>query len=250
MRGSLSSQLISELRTMSKPVILHTDALSILNVAWDRSVITSTNNELTVNYGDIITIDGSTGTIYVGEISLIQPGKDENFQMIMQWADKYKRLQIYGTSASFEDVLQSHRIGGEGIGLLHTEYMFMKDECINLFRKMILSDNISERSECLLKLLPIHQAEFEAIFRCMGNRPVTIRLLDSPLEVFLPCPKSITYGHDISSLANILQISVDQCIHRVKELQEHNPMLGFRGCRLSIIYPEITEMQVKAIIGN
>ena len=127
--------------------------------------------------------------------------------------------------------------------------MFRQDNCIDLFRKMILSDDAADRKECLAKMLPMHQLEFQNIFRVMNNRQVVIRLLDPPLQDFLPCPGSAFFGQEIAHLSEMLQVPVDQCLQRVKQWQETNPMFGFRGCRLSIVYPEITEMQVKAIIG-
>jgi len=235
------------MRSMGKSAVTNVQGVTM---ARNQDELSSSMQGICLHQGDSITIDGSSGTVYMGGMPTIAAGRDEYFQTIMQWADKYKRMQVFSTATSFEDVQQAHRIGVEGIGMCQTEFMFRKDTCIDLFRKLILSDDVGDRKECLAKMLPMHQLEFQNIFRVMNNRQVVIRLLDPPLHDFLPNPQSAHFGQEIASLSEKIQMPVDQCLQRVMQWQETNPMFGFRGCRLSIVYPEITEMQVKAIIGT
>eukprot|EP00600_Ochromonadales_sp_CCMP1393_P008438 CAMPEP_0174954150 /NCGR_PEP_ID=MMETSP0004_2-20121128/265_1 /TAXON_ID=420556 /ORGANISM="Ochromonas sp., Strain CCMP1393" /LENGTH=988 /DNA_ID=CAMNT_0016201933 /DNA_START=1859 /DNA_END=4825 /DNA_ORIENTATION=- len=205
--------------------------------------------QIMVKQGETITIDGSTGIVYTGEMPTVSVGQDENFLAVMQWADKYKRLHVLANAESPEDVQQADRMGAEGVGLCRTEHMFFHEARIDLFRHLILTDNPVERQHCLAQLLPLQQADFLQIFTTMGPRQVTIRLLDPPLHEFLPRPQNPDFSEEIAQLAARGGIPPAQCERRVRTLQENNPMLGFRGCRLSIVYPEITEMQVKAIVG-
>ena len=192
--------------------------------------------------GDIITIDGSTGEVMAGEVATIQPELSGDFATIMGWADQYRRLYVRTNAETPADARTAVEFGAEGIGLCRTEHMFFDDDRILAVREMILSDNVQERRAALAKILPMQRQDFAELFDIMGGRPVTIRLLDPPLHEFLP--KS---AEDIAAVAEALGAEPARVTRRASELHEFNPMLGHRGCRLGISYPEIYEMQARAI---
>lgn len=207
-----------------------------------------------VSEGDVITIDGSSGNVFVGIMPTVISGKNENYQRVLKWADKYKRLQVLVNAETVDDIRQSQEYGAEGVGLCRTEHMFFHPERLFLFRLMILSDTYEQRCQYLAQMLPLQQEDFRQIFRLMPNRQVTVRLLDPPLHEFLPVTTtndsmSSKHEEDLLKLAAELGITLDLLLSRIQGMKESNPMLGFRGCRLSIVYPEITEMQSKAIFG-
>jgi pyruvate,orthophosphate dikinase len=205
---------------------------------------------LSVQAGDTITIDGSTGLVYLGEMPTTAVGLNDNFRTVMQWADKYRHLRVMASTEGADQVQQAQRMGAEGIGLCRTEHMFLSSDRINLFRQAILAESAHHRSGWLHQLLPLQQAEFLDMFRAVGNGQVCIRLLDMPICDFLPCPEADLFEQQLGQLAEDLQLTVEDCRERVLQLQESNPALGLRGCRLSILYPEVTEMQTKAIVGT
>ncbi|MGH7534706.1 MAG: putative PEP-binding protein, partial [Gemmatimonadales bacterium] len=199
-------------------------------------------NGRTVGEGDWITVDGSTGKVFAGQTGLIAPSLSENFQRVMQWADRIRQLRVRVNADTSADAHRGRDFGAEGIGLCRTEHMFFDGERLSAMREMIVAADPDGRRRALAKLLPMQRADFEAIFRAMEGFPVTIRLLDPPLHEFLPRERA-----EIEALAGELGMSPDALQGLIDRLQEVNPMLGLRGCRLGIIYPEITAMQVRAI---
>ena len=191
--------------------------------------------------GDYITLNGSTGDVLSGQVDLIQPELSGQFGTLMEWADEVRKLDVRTNADTPEDAENARGFGAEGIGLCRTEHMFFGTG-IDAVREMILADSTAEREQALAKLLPHQKSDFIGIFEAMSGYPVTIRTLDPPLHEFLP--KTAT---EIEELAERLGVSAQKLSERVEELHEFNPMLGHRGCRLGIVYPEITEMQARAI---
>ena len=183
--------------------------------------------------GDVITIDGGTGRVMLGEVPLVPPQINDDFQTILQWADELRRLRVHANADTPEDAAKARELGAEGIGLCRTEHMFMAEDRLPVMREMILADGEADRRAALERILPMQQADFEGIFEAMAGLPVTIRLLDPPLHEFLPPLEEATD---------------DRMRERIRVLHETNPMLGMRGCRVGLIFPEIYEMQVRAIV--
>ena len=198
--------------------------------------------DLIVKEGEKITLDGSTGEVYKGEMPVVEAELSGNFVKLMEWADETRKLGVRTNADTPKDAETAVKFGAEGIGLCRTEHMFFEGERIKAMREMILADDIAGRKKALAKLLPFQKADFVGLFKAMGKRPVTIRLLDPPLHEFLPQEEK-----DINELAKELGVSVERLKEKIDELHEFNPMLGHRGCRLGISYPEITEMQARAI---
>ncbi len=197
----------------------------------------------TLTHKDTISIDGTTGEVILGELATVQPKMSGDFKTIMKWADQHRRLRVRTNADNPSDAKRAREFGAEGIGLCRTEHMFFEEDRITAMREMIIAENESDRRKALKKLLPIQRRDFEGIFKAMNGLPVTIRLLDPPLHEFLP--------HDPKSqgqVAKDLGVSPAKIKRRVAQLHEMNPMLGHRGCRLSITYPEILDMQVQAIV--
>jgi len=197
----------------------------------------------TVKEGDFISIDGSTGNVYIGEIKTVDASLTGDFGRFMAWADEKRTLKIRTNADTPRDAAQAVKFGAEGIGLCRTEHMFFEADRIRAMREMIVSETEEQRRAALEKLLPMQRGDFEGIFKAMGERPVTIRFLDPPLHEFLPQDKD-----DIEALAKDMGISVEKLNQTISDLHEFNPMLGHRGCRLAITYPEIAEMQTRAVI--
>ena len=193
--------------------------------------------------GDIITLDGSTGEVFTGKIATIIPQLDGDFQTFMEWADEFRKLNIRTNADTPHDAAVARDFGAEGIGLCRTEHMFFEEKRIRAVREMILADNLAGRELALAKLLPEQKSDFIGIFKAMDGLPVTVRLLDPPLHEFLPQNED-----DIKELADIMGVTLAALKERTEALHEFNPMLGHRGCRLGISYPEIYDMQVRAII--
>jgi pyruvate,orthophosphate dikinase len=200
-------------------------------------------NDTTIHEGDVITIDGATGEVMLGDVPTIPTQLSQQFQTVLSWADELKSLRVRANADTPGDAENARRFGAEGIGLCRTEHMFFSDERIHHVRQMILARNEKERIEALNNLLPYQRSDFEKIFTAMDGLPVTIRLLDPPLHEFLPKKK-----REISELATGLGLSNEEVRDQVKHLTEVNPMLGHRGCRLLITYPEILRMQTQAIL--
>ncbi|MEZ6115081.1 MAG: pyruvate, phosphate dikinase [Pirellulaceae bacterium] len=197
----------------------------------------------TLGRNDTISIDGSTGEVMVGAIATSQPKLSGDFAKVMAWSDKYRKLKVRTNSDTPEDSKRAREFGAEGIGLCRTEHMFFEEDRIGSMREMIVAETVEAREAALKKLLPFQRKDFEGIFKAMNGLPVTVRLLDPPLHEFLPHDKSAQ-----ADLAKNLGVKPKDLTNRVAQLHEANPMLGHRGCRLSITYPEILVMQVTAIV--
>ena len=193
--------------------------------------------------GDWISLDGSTGKIYDGDIATQDATISGNFKRIMEWADSFRKLQVRTNADTPEDAANALRLGAEGIGLCRTEHMFFAPERIPKIRKMILSTTTEAREAALNELIPFQKGDFKAIYEVMGENPVTIRFLDPPLHEFVP-----TEEKDIEELAVEMNLSVAEVKATCDSLHEFNPMMGHRGCRLSVTYPEIARMQTRAVI--
>jgi pyruvate,orthophosphate dikinase len=193
--------------------------------------------------GDSISLDGSTGNIYDGIIPTVDATIAGEFGRIMSWADKYRKLKVRTNADTPADAKKARELGAEGIGLCRTEHMFFEGDRIDAFREMICSDTVEEREAALEKILPVQQGDFEGLFEALEGNPVTIRFLDPPLHEFVP-----TEEEDIEKLANAQGKTVDQIKAIIDSLHEFNPMMGHRGCRLAVTYPEIARMQTKAVI--
>ena len=193
--------------------------------------------------GDWLSIDGSTGKIYDGIIPTVDATIAGEFGRIMAWADKYRRLKVRTNADTPADAKKARELGAEGIGLCRTEHMFFEGDRIEAFREMICSDTVEEREEALEKILPVQQGDFEALYEALEGNPVTIRFLDPPLHEFVPTEEA-----DIEKLAKAKGKTVEQIKNIIESLHEFNPMMGHRGCRLAVTYPEIAKMQTKAVI--
>ena len=196
-----------------------------------------------VNEGEVMSIDGNTGNVYVGAIPTVDATISGDFATVMGWADEIRALKVRTNADTPRDAANAVRLGAEGIGLTRTEHMFFDADRIPAMREMILSTDVEHRTAALAKLLPMQRSDFEGIYKAMEGRPVTIRLLDPPLHEFLP-----TAEEDIKALANDMGLTYEYVKATIESLHENNPMMGFRGCRLPVRYPEIAEMQTRAII--
>jgi len=236
-RGGMTSHAAVVARGMGRPCV---SGSSEIEINYENKVFKTSN--IKVQEGDIITIDGSTGRIILGEVPTVKPEISENFSKLMSWADNYRKLKIRANCETPLDTKIARDFGAEGIGLCRTEHMFFDELRILSVREMILSKTKEDRNKALAKLLPHQKKDFVKIFKIMGGLPVTVRLLDPPLHEFLPKNEK-----EIKNVSNSLELSVKEIESRINELHEHNPMLGHRGCRLGISFPEIYEMQCKAI---
>jgi pyruvate, orthophosphate dikinase len=244
-RGGMTSHAAVVARGMGKACICGCDALKI-----DVKAKQFTVKEKVINYGDVITIDGSTGEIMLGEIPMIEPQLSDEFQLLLAWADQERKIGVRANADNPEDAGKAFEFGAGGIGLCRTEHMFMDLKRIPIVQKMILAESYGERKEALDELLPMQQGDFEGIFEAMQGLPVTIRLLDPPLHEFLPDKEELLV--EVTKLQILDPASPELkkkelLLKKVRQLDEYNPMLGHRGCRLGMVYPEIYEMQAKAI---
>jgi len=217
-------------------------ACSTLTIDYQAGTATTADG-VVIKRGDIITLDGSAGDVMLGDIPKTEASTSEDFQTLLSWADKYRTLKVRANAETPEDAAKALELGAEGIGLCRTEHMFFDAERITPMRAMILSETKEERQQYLDVLLRFQQEDILALFKVMDGLPVTIRLLDPPLHEFLPHTEQ-----EMATLAERIGKPVAKIREICESMHEVNPMLGFRGCRLSIVYPEITEMQVKAII--
>ena len=237
--GGMTSHAAVVARGMGVCAITGASSLSV-----DAEAGTATTKDgVTLKRGDIITIDGTAGEVMLGDIPKTEASSSDDFQTLLSWADKHRRLKVRANAETPEDAARARELGAEGIGLCRTEHMFFESERIDLMRAMILAADKKARKGYLKKLQGFQQDDMYALFKVMDGLPVTVRLLDPPLHEFLPHGEE-----DIRALAGRLELPVEQVRTAVAELSEVNPMLGFRGCRLSVVYPEITRMQVRAIM--
>jgi pyruvate,orthophosphate dikinase len=237
-RGGMTSHAAVVARGMGKCCVAGCTAINIQEKKKSFWV-----GSKTVKEGDVITLNGTTGEVIVGEVSLVQPEMSGDFGTIMKWADEIRELGIRANADTPADARAALKFGAEGIGLVRTEHMFFEGDRIKAVREMILSDDEEGRRAALKKILPMQRSDFAAIFKVMNGKPVTIRLLDPPLHEFLP-----KTDEELREIAKDLGVSFKKIQARNTALHEFNPMLGHRGCRLAITYPEIYEMQVQAII--
>jgi pyruvate,orthophosphate dikinase len=236
-RGGMTSHAAVVARGMGRPCVSGASCLSI-----DLSARTLRIGTRALKEGDLITLDGSTGEIMAGRVPTIEPELVGDFAVLMEWADGQRRMKVRANAETPEDCRMARQFGAEGIGLCRTEHMFFDAARILAVRQMILADDVAARAAALAKLLPEQRADFQEIFEIMAGLPVTIRLLDPPLHEFLP-----TADDDFEHLADVMGIGVDTLKRRTAELHEFNPMLGHRGCRLGITFPDIYAMQARAI---
>ena len=227
--GGMTSHAAVVARGMGKPCVAGCDGLTI-----DLQARTVQIGDHLLREGDPITLDGGTGHVIVEAVALVPPAVNEHFELVLGWADEMRRLRVRANADTPEDAVRARAFGAEGIGLCRTEHMFMAPERLPVVQEMILADTENGRRAALDRLLPMQQADFEGIFEAMGGFPVTVRLLDPPLHEFLPSAEDEAISESMR--------------RRIVSLHESNPMLGTRGCRLGLQYPEIYEMQVRAIV--
>jgi pyruvate,orthophosphate dikinase len=236
-RGGMTSHAAVVARGMGKPCVSGAGAIRV-----DYASATMTAGGQVFRRGDYITVDGSTGQVLAGKVEMIEPQLSGEFATLIGWADEVRRLGVRANADTPADARAAVRFGAEGIGLCRTEHMFFEEGRIQAVREMILADDEASRRAALAKLLPMQRGDFLELFEIMGERPVTIRLLDPPLHEFLP------HGDkEIAEVAAAMGTDAKKLAARAAELAEFNPMLGFRGCRIAIAYPEIAEMQARAI---
>jgi pyruvate,orthophosphate dikinase len=236
-RGGMTSHAAVVARGMGKPCVSGAGSIRI-----DYNAKTLTVAGQTLKQGDIVTIDGSTGQVLLGKVPMIEPELSGEFGTLMSWADRARKLGVRANADTPADARTALKFGAEGIGLCRTEHMFFEADRILAVREMILADSEKARRAALAKILPMQRSDFAELFEIMQGLPVTIRLLDPPLHEFLPHGDA-----EIAEVAKALKTEPQKIRHRAAELAEFNPMLGFRGCRIAIAYPEIAEMQARAI---
>jgi len=236
-RGGMTSHAAVVARGMGKCCVSGCESITVSEIEKKFRV-----GDLIVSEGDLITLDGSTGEVFLGEVPTINPELSGYFGTIMQWSDEFKKLGVRTNADTPRDAKVARDFGAAGIGLCRTEHMFFEADRIFAVRQMILSETVEQRKAALAKIFPMQKNDFLELFKIMKGFPVKIRLLDPPLHEFLPKVKA-----DIEALAREMGITVEKLQDKVDSLHEQNPMMGHRGCRLGISYPEISEMQVKAI---
>ncbi len=254
-RGGMTSHAAVVARGMGKTCVSGASALEV-----DYSQQQFTVNGEVVTKGEWITVDGSTGRVFLGKVPTIQPTLGHDFYELMKWADEFRRLKVRANADTPHDARVARQMGAEGIGLCRTEHMFFGDKRLACMREMILADGTGAREKALDKLLPLQRGDFVGIFREMAGFPVTIRLLDPPLHEFLPnvdellgelseLKMALRHAVTLSDMDHLLDEMDEkrQLLRHVNKIREANPMLGFRGCRLGLLYPEVTRMQCRAI---
>jgi len=238
-RGGMTSHAAVVARGMGKCCVAGASEIAVDEKA--KTLIIKWN---TYNEGDIITLDGSTGEVFAGALKVVDPELSGEFGTLMSWADKYRTMGVRTNADTPHDAEVAKKFGAEGIGLCRTEHMFFAEDRIKAVREMILANNLDGRKKALAKLLPFQKEDFTGLFKAMEGFPVTIRFLDPPLHEFLPTAEA-----DIIELSKEMNVDLDVLKERIDSLHEFNPMLGHRGCRLVITYPEIAEMQTEAVIA-
>jgi pyruvate,orthophosphate dikinase len=245
MRGGMTSHAAVVARGMGKPCVAGCEAFK---VDLDKAQVVVAGK--TLKQGDTISIDGSTGEIFLGAIATHDPELSSEFQILLKWADKVRKLRVRTNADTPEDAKLAREFGAEGIGLCRTEHMFMNQDRLPAMQEMIMANSADERKTALTKLLPMQKEDFIGIFKAMKGLPVTIRLLDPPLHEFLPKHDELVEEIATMKAKNIKGAELRQketLLQKVRELKEANPMMGLRGCRLGLVYPEINKMQVRAI---
>lgn len=253
-RGGMTSHAAVVARGMGKPCVA---GAADLNINYAHNEFNA--GDVTVTKGEWITVDGTTGRVFLGKVPTVQPALDEDFELLMSWADELRHLKVRANADTGHDSEVARNYGAQGVGLCRTEHMFFGEDRLPVIREMILANGLGEREKALAKLLPFQKQDFIEIFRAMNGLPVTIRLLDPPLHEFLPSKPELmeeltelkfNARHASPREMNFLLDEISdkrRLLRRVENLSEANPMLGLRGCRLGIIFPEVTRMQVRAI---
>ncbi len=236
-RGGMTSHAAVVARGMGTPCV---SGATNIEIDYKNKILLA--QDIKIKEGDLITINGNNGEVMLGEVPTLKPDLSDDFKLVMQWADEIRALKIRTNAETPADCQTAIDFGAEGIGLCRTEHMFFNEDRIISVREMILSEDKSGRKKALEKLLPMQRQDFIEIFKIMKNLPVTIRLLDPPLHEFLPHKEQ-----EIKEIADVLNVEIDHIRNRISQLSEQNPMLGHRGCRLAISYPEIYQMQARAI---
>ncbi len=247
-RGGMTSHAAVVARGMGKPAVVGCESIKIF---MDMGYFV-TDKGLRVNKGEVITIDGTTGSVILGEAPTIEPELTEEFRLLLSWANEVKRLGVRANADTPEAAAKAREFGAEGIGLCRTERMFNAPDRLPIVREMIMAETEEERRRALEKLFPLQLGDFVQIFKIMKGLPVTVRLLDLPLHEFLPSEAQLLVEIQELRSRGAPQKEIDEkvkVLNKVRQLQEHNPMIGHRGCRLAVRYPEIYEMQVRAILS-
>jgi pyruvate,orthophosphate dikinase len=245
-RGGMTSHAAVVARGMGKPCVAGCETIKVDLKAGRFSV-----NGVIVKAGDHVTIDGGTGRVILGKVPTVEPRVSGDFGTLMKWADEVRTMGVRANADIPRDAKMAIKFGAEGIGLCRTEHMFFASDRLPIVQQMILADTTEGREKALAKLLPMQRSDFKGLFQAMGGFPVTIRLLDPPLHEFLPKREELMCEVAVMHAKKAPKASIakkEKLLHRVEELHEFNPMLGHRGCRLGIVYPEITRMQTRAII--
>ena len=238
--GGMTSHAAVVARGMGKCCVVGCGALKI-----DEEAKTLTVGDKVYHEGDFISLDGSTGNVYDGQIATVEASISGEFARFMGWADAARRLRVRTNADTPRDTKQAVKFGAEGIGLCRTEHMFFEADRIAAVREMILADTKEQREKALAKILPMQQGDFEAMYKALEGKPMTVRYLDPPLHEFVP---HVDMKEEIDELAKNLGITSEEVIHKINALHESNPMMGHRGCRLAVTYPEIAEMQTRAVL--
>ena len=237
-RGGMTSHAAVVARGMGKCCVAGAESITV-----DEEAKQFTVGDTVVKEGDIVSLNGTTGEVIAGEVPTVEPSMDEEFATLMGWADEFRTMKVRTNADTPSDAKLARDFGAEGIGLIRTEHMFFDAERIKAVREMILSKDLAGRKVALAKIEPFQIADFEGIFDAMDDLPVIIRMLDPPLHEFLP-----KEDKEINEIATELGLTAEKIKETIETLHEFNPMLGFRGCRLALVYPEIMEMQVRAIL--
>jgi pyruvate,orthophosphate dikinase len=241
--GGKASHAALVARGMGRPAVVGAQALTV-----DLKARTVSANGTVLHEGEMIAIDGSTGDVTADDVALVPPAANENFEEVLRWADEIRDLGVRANADTPEDARRARELGAEGIGLCRTEHMFMAEDRQPKMRAMIMANDQPARRDALAELLPLQQEDFEGLFDAMAGLPVTIRLLDPPLHEFLPNLAELSAQVERAKIEGSPQLAdLEQVLARVQDISEENPMLGTRGCRLGVLYPEIYEMQVHAI---
>ena len=238
--GGMTSHAAVVARGMGRAAVVGCGALKI-----DEEAKTLTVGDKVYHEGDFISLDGSTGNVYDGQIATVEASISGEFARFMGWADAARRLRVRTNADTPRDTKQAVKFGAEGIGLCRTEHMFFEADRIAAVREMILADTKEQREKALAKILPMQQGDFEAMYKALEGKPMTVRYLDPPLHEFVP---HVDKKEEIDELAKNLGITSEEVIHKINALHESNPMMGHRGCRLAVTYPEIAEMQTRAVL--
>lgn len=244
-RGGMTSHAAVVTRGMGKPCIVGCEEMKI-----DLYKRVFTIGDISVNEGEIITIEGGEGKVILGEAPLVMPELGEDFKKLLQYADEFKKLRVHANADTPDDAVKAREFGAQGIGLARTEHMFLGPDRVPIVQEMIMANNSEERNTALLKLLKVQREDFVGILKAMDSLPVTIRLLDPPLHEFLPSPEDLSEEIQHLKAQNVSENEIkvkEILLKKAIDLKEFNPMLGWRGCRLGIVVPEIYEMQVRAI---